>query len=242
MREIIILWLKKVRCIWLLISSLFIALFTGCGEYDSPPAKMYYAYFPTHPGHFIIYQVDSVVYDGFTGQVLNFQYQVMQRIHSRFTDAEGRESLRIERFYRPNSQVSWQTKDVWQARIHQGRLEKIEENNLFIKLVFPPHRGRTWNGNAYNTLPAMTFRISEAHVPLMVNPNLRFDSTVTVLQNNLVTLISEDVRRERFAKHVGMIERQHRVVRKNLAGVVTEGVDYSYRIVEYGTNPPQEIR
>jgi len=230
---------KKTRCYWCGIVLLCFALLTGCEKQDSVPVEMYYDYFPVNPGHFVVYEVDSVVYDGFTGQIHQYRYQVMQSIHSRFTDAEGRESLRLERFIRPDAQHNWQIKDVWQARIHQGRLEKIEENNLFIKLVFPPHRGRTWNGNAYNTMPPMTYRIIDVHEPLMVRPGLSFDSTLTVLQNNLITLISEDVRMERFARHVGLIERRQRIVRKNLAGNVTDGVDYSYTVLEFGANPPR---
>ncbi|HSV89184.1 MAG TPA: hypothetical protein VLH61_11135 [Bacteroidales bacterium] len=228
-----------MRWCWWAMIFLMLAAISGCEQQDFPPSEMHYDYFPSNPGHYVIYQVDSVVFDGFTGQVINYRYQVMQRIHSRFTDAEGRESMRLERFIRFNPQDSWQIKDVWQARINQGRLEKIEENNIFVKLVFPPHRGRTWNGNAYNTLPAMTYRIIEAHKPLQINSTLRFDSTVTVSQNNLITLISEDVRTEIYAKHVGKIERRYRVVRKNLAGDVIEGVDYTYTIIEYGTGLPQ---
>jgi len=206
----------------------------ACSNEEATPANMYYEYFPDVPGHFVIYDVDSVVYDDFTGQTLTYQYQVKELIESRFFDGEGKESLRLERYIRQSTQEAWEIKNIWQARVLPARAEKTEENLTYVKLVFPPKLGQTWNGNAYNTLPAQNYRITEAHKPYLISPTLTFDSTVTVLQNDFFTLISEDLQEEKYSKHIGLVFKRYRSVTKQPDGSIISGVDYSYRISEFG--------
>ena len=213
----------------------FMLLFAfACQDKDYTPSKMFYEYFPGSPGHYVIYEVDSVVYDDFSGEVFNFNYQVKEVIESRFIDSEGRESLRLERFIRQTPNDHWQVKNIWQARLLPSRAEKTEENITYIKLVFPPKDGQTWNGNAYNTLPSQTYRITDAHKPYLIAPGLAFDSTVTVLQMNFFTVISEELQEEKYARHVGLVYKRYRKVFKQVDGTITSGVDYSYRIISYG--------
>jgi hypothetical protein len=206
----------------------------ACQDKDYSPSEMFYEYFPDSPGHYVIYDVDSLVYDDFSGEVLNFNYQVKEVIESRFIDSEGLESLRLERFKRQSPADNWQVKNIWQARLLPSRAEKTEENITYIKLVFPPKEGQTWNGNAYNTLPSQTYRITDAHKPYLIAPGLAFDSTVSVVQRNFFTVISEDLQEEKYAKHVGLIYKRYRKVTKQVDGTITSGVDYSYRIISYG--------
>jgi len=213
---------------------LILFVFLGCSKQQSQQAEMFYEYFPDAPGHFVVYDVDSVVYDDFTGQTLTYNYQVKELIESRFIDGEGTESLRLERYIRQTASDSWEIKNIWQARRLPSRAEKTEENVTFIKLVFPPRQGQQWNGNAYNTFPLQNYRITEAHKPYLITPTLTFDSTVTVLQNEFFTLISEDYQLERYAKNIGLVFKRYRKITKQVDGTITSGVDYSYRIASYG--------
>lgn len=206
----------------------------GCSDKYAGPVPLFHEYFPATQGHFVVYRVDSVFFDDFTQQIKTFQYQVKERVHSTFVDGEDHESIRIERFIRQTPQQPWVIKDIWHARVGQGRAVRYEENIPFIKLVFPPDQGRRWNGNAFNHLSEMTFKITEAHQPSTLSNGLSFDSTITVMQNNFITLISEDIRWEKYALHVGLIERRYRSVSKNLAGAITAGVDYTYTILAFG--------
>lgn len=217
-----------------LISMAFVVFLTGCKEEQADPAEMYYGYFPDQVGHFVIYVVDSVVYDDFTGQVLEFQYEVKELIESRLNEWEGEESFRLERYVRPDAESSWEIKDIWQAKVLPDRAEKTEENITYIKLVFPPGLGRKWNGNAFNTLGEQEYRITEAHKPYLISPTLSFDSTITVLQNDFFTLISEDFQEEKYAKNIGMVFKRFRQVEKEVDGTITRGVDYTYQIKAFG--------
>lgn len=212
------------------------SFFGACTDQVSEPVNFYNEYFPTDSGHFVIYQVDSVFYDDFIGEVRTYQYQVKERIHSQFTDGEGEQSIRIERFRRQTGQHPWIIKDVWHARADGRKVVKYEENTPFIKLVFPPHRGSRWNGNALNHHPEMIYRITDVHKPATLANGLRFDSTITVMQNNFVTLINEDIRWEKYALNIGLVESSYRNIRKNVAGNITAGVVFKYTLLEYGRN------
>ncbi|MDX9940837.1 MAG: hypothetical protein RBS53_01315 [Bacteroidales bacterium] len=218
---------------WLIILGILVIL-AGCQEEQTDPEKMYYSYFPDTVGQFVLYAVDSVVYDDFTGQVLHFEYEVKELIKSRFTDGEGKESLRLERYIRSDGESDWEIKDIWQARVLPDRAEKTEENITYIKLVFPPKAGSRWNGNAYNTLPEQGYRVTEAHKPYLISPSLSFDSTVTVLQNDITTLISEEFQEEKYAKNVGLVFKRYKKLEKEPDGSIVRGVDYSYQIKAFG--------
>lgn len=217
------------------IHLLILAIIGGCAKQPSNEAEMFYAYFPDTPGHFVIYDVDSVVYDDFTGRTITYKYQVKELIESRFVDGEGTESLRLERFIRQTPADQWEIKDIWQARRLPTRAEKTEENINFIKLVFPPQQGRQWNGNAYNNLPRQNYRITEVHLPNQVTPAFLFDSTLTVLQREFITLISEEYQVERYALHIGLVYKHYRNITKQLDGTIRSGVDYTYRISAHGS-------
>jgi hypothetical protein len=208
-------------------------LITSCEDRAADPVDMGYDYYPAEVGHWVIYDVDSVVYDDFTGEVLQYNYQVKELVESVFSDGEGHESLRLERFWRQDEGDSWQIKNVWQSRRLPARLEKTEENITYVKLTFPVRRNATWDGNAFNTKASQQYRITEAHLPYQVNGH-SFDSTATVLQKQLQTLISEDFQQEVFARNVGMIYKKYVKLSKEVDGTIVAGVDYSYTISSFG--------
>ncbi len=207
--------------------------FWGCEQEEGEPAHMGYGYFPDNKGHWVIYEVDSIVYDDFTGEVDTFYYQVKEVIDSVFIDAEGKESLRLERFIRQDSEDDWNIKNVWKARVLPSRAEKTEENITYIKLTFPVRLNAQWDGNAYNYLDEQQYRITDLHRNYQAG-ELTFDSTVTVLQKDFETLISEDFQKEIYAKGVGMVFKKYVELNKEVDGTIASGVDYSYSVLDYG--------
>src|ERR1700757_476515 len=76
-------------------------VFQGCKKDHPVTADAGYSYFPNNIGHYCIYDVDSTVYDDFNHDTLNYKYQVKEVIESYYTDNEGRQAMRIERYKRP---------------------------------------------------------------------------------------------------------------------------------------------
>jgi len=98
--------------------------------------------------------------------------------------------------------------DVWYENLLDTKAEKVEENIRYIKLVFPVKEGKSWDGNAYNTLGTWNYTYTDVDVPLIINNNT-FDSTLTVLQLDNPLLISYEHSEEQYARGVGMIYKQY---------------------------------
>ncbi|MEI6765235.1 MAG: hypothetical protein WCM76_06300 [Bacteroidota bacterium] len=211
-----------------------ITIFAGCKK-DSvlPPVDMGYRYFPVNVGHWVLYQVDSTNWNDFTGAVDTFQFQIKETVESEYLDNEGRPTARLERYKKMSDTSSWYLADVWVMNLTQSTAEKVEENIRFVKMIFPTKSGLVWNGNIYNTLGKQDYEYKQFNKPYIAN-NIQYDSTVTVLQANEITLISEDIANEVYARDIGMIYKKYRSIVKKPTGEIEKGKDYTYTILSYG--------
>jgi hypothetical protein len=220
------------------------AAFSSC-EQDDAETDIGWGYFPTEIGHWVAYEIDSTVYDDFEGDTDVYRYQVKEVLESSFIDNQGRPTVRVERYRRnydpavPYDSIPWYLSRVWAFTRTNGNGEKMEENERFIRLSFPAAQGKTWNGNAYNTIGQWNYKYKELDVPYSLAP-FAFDSTCLVEQKNEVNAISHRVYKERYAKNIGMIEKNVVDVRDTGFGPVPvinriySGVIYNIKIVDYG--------
>ena len=111
--------------------------------------------------------------------------QIKEVLESEYIDNEGRPGVRIEeRFKRNGDEDPWQISDIWYATRTKAKAEKIEENQRYIKLVFPPSNNKQWQGNIftrchYNELSYLDgWRYEYVNVNEALDINgLSFDST-----------------------------------------------------------------
>ncbi|MFW6248333.1 MAG: hypothetical protein ACOC4J_01025 [Bacteroidota bacterium] len=220
-----------------LLFFLLALLSISCEQQKGEPSYMGYDYFGFEEGKWIIYDVDSTVYDDFLDEVLHYQYQVKEVNAEIFTDAEQEESMRLERFIRQDENHDWEIKNVWSAKLNSSRALRTEENVTFIKLVFPAKINQSWNGNAFNHQDELEYEITEIHQPFETHDQL-FDSTLTILQNDFESLISDELQYEIYAAGVGMVIKKFVDLKKQSDGTITKGVDYTYTIRDYGYLSP----
>jgi len=219
----------RLSFVWLFLLAVLVACDTKTGS----PVYTGEEYFGLSEGKYLIYNVDSVVYDDFLGQVFHYHYQVKEWNKEFFEDSQGNQLMRLERFSRPDADHDWRIKNVWTATLSKTKALKTEENQTFVKLVFPLKANLFWNGNLYNTKPTQNFRITQIHQPLNLG-SLNFDSTLTVLQQEFITIIGEDLQYEIYATGVGMIYKKYVAITKEIDGTITRGVNYSYTLEEIG--------
>lgn len=215
---------------FLLIISIF---FSACDKDSKSKTSLYHEYFPVKLGHWVIYDVDSIVYDDFYEEVDTFHYQIKEVVESKFTDNSGNKAFRLERYTRSQPNDKWNINNVWTVRRLASRAEKVEENLRYIKLVFPPKVNKTWDGNAYNIKPEQTYRITNVHQQKTINDML-LDSVVDVLQKEFTeTLISKEYEIEMYAKNIGLVYKEYINLKKEIDGTITSGVKYKYKVVDY---------
>ncbi len=224
--------MKKI--LFLLILSIIVISISSCKKETEKPMDVGYDFFPVNTGKWIVYQVDSTFYNDFTDSVYHYNYEIKEVVESVFLDNQNRETQRLERYKKVSDTTNWYISNVWMMNLTSSTAEKVEEDYRFIKLIFPVKKSSRWDGNAYNVLDEQEYKYTDVDKPYTVN-GITFDSTVTVLQKITSNPIQEDYQIEIFARHVGLIYKKYKSLKKSNAGtVIDSGVDYSYSIISFG--------
>jgi len=231
--------INKIHIIFFLFIS--IIFFATCKKEDIAPMDMGYEYFPSNPGHWVVYDIDSTFYDDFNDTIINYHYQIKELVESVFLDNQSRPTQRIER-YKCIDSMNWYLSEVWSSNITSSTAEKVEENVRYVKLIFPIVSGKNWNGNAFNNLNNLgypDYEFDNISNPYSVD-GVTFDSTVTVIQNNEYNPIQQYDQLEVYANNIGLIYKKYKMINIHFNSeqpdTTYQGVNYTYKIVSYGDN------
>lgn len=228
--------------------SAIICAFSCKKDTNTKTVDFSYTYFPLEEGHFVTYKVDSISYNDFFNPVLvtKSTFYIKEVVADEFVDLQGRKSRRIERFKKINLNDDWQVYNVYYATITATTAEKIEENQRFIKLIFPIAEEKQWLGNNFINpinellyLKNWNYTMSNIHQPKSIGA-LSFDSTLVVLQQYDSSAINITTSVEQYATNVGLIYKELRVLASqnnfNLPWEERAEQGYIFRmtIVDYG--------
>lgn len=202
----------------------------GCNKSENAPKPdMALNYFPLKEAHVVIYNVDSTVYNNFNNTITNYLFQLKDTVTNKFTDAQGNETYRLER-YKKTATQDWFFQKVITRKIVNNRAEEFIDNKRYVRLVFPPSLQSTWNGNVYNDLGEWRHEVKDLDVPLTIGTH-QLDSTISIHQCNEVNLIREDIYDETYAKNIGLVVKEVKAVDKNIStGVITKGFKYKMQL------------
>lgn len=206
--------MKKLSYFLLLI---VVATFAGCKDDKNAqvtPTGLIYSYFPVNVGHEIIYDVSLITKDEFSGVEDTAVYQIKEVIESVYSDNQGRPTQRLERYKRDTPLDPWVINDVWISNLTTTRAEKMEENIIYVKLVFPITSSVSWNGNLLNTFDPQTYEYDNLNQTQNVG-GINFDSTLTVIQMDDDNFIETNYQVEKYATGVGMIYKEQIFIKKD---------------------------
>lgn len=183
-----------------------------------------YNYYPLEEGHWVLWRVDSFKYSyelvggNVVVQVDTVSVYVRMKVGEKFTDLEGRPASKLYLYTLDTATMNEKAVRVWYAVRDAGRLEVMEENLRFIKLVFPPLPHKSWKGNAllspqdiagsspYNYLWGWEYYYERVDEPLTVpGTGIQVDSGAVVVEQILNTVISVDSFIEWYGRGVGPI-------------------------------------
>jgi hypothetical protein len=186
-----------------------------------------YNYYPIDSGHSIIYNVDSVTfsYDGIDHIRDSSNYQMQAFFGDTIHDLMDSVNFRVYYATRLNSSLNWGTPYGTYGLRTMTNLQAVENDLRFIKLIFPPQLGETWNGNLYiGTLPSdpndpyFTFQgwqyLFENCDTTIVIGNQTYNNCVVVSEVNNITFTSKTVRTEVYAPNVGMVYQEWEALTK----------------------------
>jgi hypothetical protein len=197
-------------------------------------------YLPISKGTYQIYDVTETEYvNGPEGVTL--QYELRTRVVDSFPNTNGLYSYIIYRETRATSTEDWDYLDTWTATFNTREAIVQEGNISFVKLSLPLTTDRRWNGNLYNALGEEQYRVSSVNEPTTIN-ELVFNDAVEIVQSDEVdNIIGNDVRKETYAKDIGLINKKIETVVycSNAPAclgeqIIQEGYVWEQTIKEYG--------
>ena len=189
----------------LLVSCCWLALLS-CHPSETVPIKTGQDYVPLVTGHFVVYDVTEQRFS-LTAAPVTSTYQLKETVGASYTDVTGQPAFRLQRFRRANAQAIWQTDSLWTARIDSRMAIRTENGADFVKLIFPSVERSRWNGNQFNQYGEDTYELRNVNQPYSVG-NQAFTETVTILQQNDSTLVSQDRRMEVYARQIGIVYKE----------------------------------
>ncbi|HQV79277.1 MAG TPA: hypothetical protein PLJ42_12135 [Chitinophagales bacterium] len=182
-----------------------------------------YNYFPDDSGKYVIYKVDSVIFNDFDPSNLKrFSTQFVKEIVTEeFIDNLGRKAKKLERYISTDTTQPWQFWNVWYFIKNKTNVEQVEDNIRYVKLIFPLKIDDSWHGNKYfetNHFPFLDLRYTTTNFDweykltekdaLYSNLNFSSDSTLTILQIADSSNVQKVYSLERYSRNVGLVYKE----------------------------------
>ena len=200
----------------------------ACGREIEILAKPSTDYYPMETGKYKIYQIDSIVYDEYNCAVDTVTFQIKEVTGDTVWDGEDALAYKVERHYRADNSQSWLLTGVWIEKLENYQIQRVEENQRIIKLVFPIKETKYWDGIVYirrDTLVPLRggaidmfkdwddFTYQEIDVSF-VNPITAdyYEETVLVNQVDKTNNIERRYSRERYAKGIGLVYKEMKIL------------------------------
>jgi hypothetical protein len=176
------------------------------------------AYFPLRVGSVWIYDVTEshiIRADCADDGVTNAGYELKVEVTNSYSNMENGTTYLFQRSRRNNATDPWMPFESWTAQVSGTKLIANQNNINYVKMSYPIASARSWNGNEYNTekqlngLNPDTYSFSQVHAPNTISSGLKFDRTVTVIQNaEESNILYRDSRKEIYAYGVGLVYKE----------------------------------
>lgn len=228
---------------------ILVLVFDSCGKDDDVlgdgnpnPKVVDYSYFPINIGHWVVYDVDSTVYDEVAnGKKNSYQFQIKEVVQSVFKDNTGKDVLRVERYRRVDSTAKWALIKVLTFALYNESAHVYEDNRRIVKLVFPMQKNKTWNGYVFTDLEEqLKFKFIGVAQSDTVNSKT-LENVSTVLQQDEVNAIQYFHVEEKYAKDIGLVAKiiirdssNVSVIDKPFEERITGGIEYRAVLNAYG--------
>lgn len=171
-------------------------------------------YFVDEIGTFIVYQVDSTLYNDFTGEVTSKSLTVKDKVVEEFQDNMNRASKRWERFVYDSTSKDWVAARSFYTVEQKQSIERVEENIRFISFVFPPKKDLTWKGNRFieavdnlKYLGDWTYQFTTVDVPQNILGE-NYNQTASILLRDKETAIEKVFAKEIYARGIGLVYKE----------------------------------
>ncbi len=213
----------------LVVTALLLGLIFGaCERIVETLPQTDWDYYPIVENNYRVYQIDSIVYDEYNCTIQTNRYQIKEVTGSSMIDGEGQTAHRIERYWRAVDGDPWVLVGVWSEKREDNQVQRVEDNQRFVKMVFPVNKNKEWNGITYirrDTLVPIRGgtidlykdwdmfsyqNVGEAYLDTL--SNTLYPEAVQIMQVDKTNNIERRYSTEVYAKGIGMIYKEMRIL------------------------------
>ena len=211
---------------------ILLVIISSCKPIDYDNINYYYNYFPLQINQEKEFLVTNIVHSSFGRDTSS--YFLKEIITDYNINIEGDTVYTLERYWKVDSSLSYEIKDVWTSKRNLGAGYLNEENITYTKLIFPLSLNIFWNGNAFNNLDYQEYSIESLNIPFQLN-DLIFDSAVTVIQNYKSNLLEFENAKEIYATGIGLIYKEDVQLEINSGNLsdINQGYEYYQEVINY---------
>lgn len=213
----------------LVVIGLFVGLcFGSCERVVDTLPQTDLAYYPVVQDNYRVYQVDSIVYDEYNCTIQTNSYQIKEVTGTKLIDGEGKTAHRIERYWRATALDMWTLVGVWSEKIEDNQIQRVEDNQRFVKMVFPVNETKEWDGitfirrdtlvpirggsiDLYKDWDMFTYKGVGASYLDTVS-NTIYPDAVQVIQVDKTNNIERRYATEVYAKGIGLVYKEMRIL------------------------------
>ena len=230
--------MKYIKLLFLLT----ILITVSCKKDSAFNTDFGYDYIVDQKGAYIVYHVDSTIYNDFTKEITRSSMEMKEVIVEDFIDNLGRNAQRVERYKRAIGDTSdWELFRTYYIVKGKNNAERIDENLRYINFVFPANENTTWQGNRFidavdnnKFLANWNYIYTSVDAPLTLEGKSYIETATIILRDN-ETVIEKVYAKEIYAKGVGMIykEWQHLETQSNFEKPWPEKAEKGYILKMY---------
>ncbi|MEO6759633.1 MAG: hypothetical protein ABIO24_09285 [Saprospiraceae bacterium] len=208
-----------------------VLLATACGDRQTATPKAldteHFAYFPLQIGKYMVFSVDSIVYDFAAGGTVQDSSHTLAReeITDTLRDNTGQLLYKIERSERPDQNAPWELRSITTAGRSATQAMRTENNFRFLKLIFPLDKRSEWDGNLWvdqnleieiagermRPFTNWQYEVDSIDIPGQIGA-FAFDSLLVVTEADDNNVIERRFSRVKYAKHVGVVWREQLIL------------------------------
>ena len=182
--------MKKTNLFLLLLVTLMSVYFIACKKTDDKPFLSYKQFINPKVGKYIIYQLDSTVTLSFGGSFVVKSYIVKDTIVEKVMDNQNRESYKVFRLQYDPIAKTWSPTNTFLLTPLDTKIEYVENNLRYVKMVNPVTDLKSWQGNSYigqtvfnpgNFFSTWTYYYKDVNQAKKVG-TFNFEHTATIVQ------------------------------------------------------------
>ncbi|MDR0940684.1 MAG: hypothetical protein LBM68_00490 [Bacteroidales bacterium] len=181
---------------------------TACNSVDPQPIEANgFNFIPLEQGSVTEYKQTLVHIDLPAGIYDTTEWLLRETMGEQISQSGDSKIYRIEVQRRGINDTAWQPYTVYELQVSNEQIVRVEANTAIVVLRFPMEEGKTWQGNALNTMPNEKFQYRKLNIDTTIQ-TIVYDSVCEVVHRDFLNLYTLQSQKELYRRNVGLIRKE----------------------------------